>query len=98
MSVNSENSAQDPKKDADKPKTPEVKQSKGDSSDDSSGDSGDSSNEEDQEESEELVILEGDPAEPGKTETISQASDTVDIDKLIGRGLKPPPVQDDGLW
>lgn len=33
-----------------------------------------------------------------KQETTSQAEDTKDTDKLIGRGLKLPHVQNDGLW
>lgn len=51
--------------------------------------------------SRDLEILPGDPLEPGKQETIGHATDTsetIDIDKIIGRGLKHPPVQDDGLW
>lgn len=39
-----------------------------------------------------------DPIEPGKTETLSPSSYDPEIDKLIGRGLKLPPVQSDGLW
>lgn len=36
--------------------------------------------------------------EPGKTETLAPASDNSEIDKWIGRGLKYPPVENDGLW
>lgn len=50
------------------------------------------------EEVRELIIEEGDPAEPGKEETISKASNNQEIDRIIGRGLKHPPVQDDGQW
>lgn len=42
--------------------------------------------------------IEGDPEEPGKTETLGRAPDNAEIDKLIGRGLKLPQVQDDGQW
>jgi len=45
-----------------------------------------------------IAPIEGDPEEPGKTETLSLAPDTFEIDKLIGRGLKLPQVQDDGHW
>ncbi len=44
------------------------------------------------------VSIEGDPEEPGKTETLSTTPDTFEIDKWIGRGLKFPHVQDDGHW
>lgn len=47
---------------------------------------------------EELAFQTGDPEEAGKRETISRAPDTLEIDKLIGRKLKLPPVQDDGQW
>jgi hypothetical protein len=46
-----------------------------------------------EEEDDELEI---DPA--SVLESTSQAEDSGDIDKLIGRGLKLPPVQSDGLW
>lgn len=47
---------------------------------------------------EESAPIDGDPEEPGKTETLGRASDSAEIDKWIGRGLKFPPVQDDGHW
>lgn len=47
---------------------------------------------------EESQPIEGDPDEPGKKETLGRSPDNAEIDKLIGRGLKLPQVQDDGQW
>ena len=46
----------------------------------------------------ESAAIDGDPVEPGKKETFSPAPNDPEIDRIIGRGLKPPPVHNDGLW